>query len=126
MKDHVETYIQLRDLKDRINKEAREKVARIDAALDGMEAEMLAQMRTLGVESLRTDAGTAYKTIKRRTPVANWDAALAFIRENGLWQFLERRVSSGAITEYMNENGGEVPPGISIMEEQAVNIRRSN
>jgi hypothetical protein len=124
VKNHVETYVQLRDLKDRINKEAKEKVAQLTAAMDNLEAEMLEEMRRLGVESMRTEAGTAYKTIKRRTPVANWDAALDFIRQHGLWHFLERRVSSGAVTEYMTEHG-EVPPGIAIHEEQTVNIRRS-
>lgn len=126
MKDHVATYIQLRDLKERINKEAKEKVAQIDAVLDNMEAEMLEQMRALGVESLRTEAGTAYKTVKRFTPVGNWDAALDFIKTNQLWHFLERRVSSGAVTEYMNEHQGVVPPGINLREEQAINIRRSS
>jgi hypothetical protein len=124
VKNHVETYVQLRDLKERINKEAKDKVAQLQTVMDNLEAEMLEQMRSLGVESLRTEAGTVYKTITRRTPVANWDAALAFIREHGLWHFLERRVSKGAVTEYMTEHG-EVPPGIAIHEEQTVNIRRS-
>lgn len=124
MKEHVATYVQLRDLRDRISKEAKEKVAQIDDVLDKLEAEMLQTLQAMGVESMRTEAGTAFKTLKRRTPVANWDAALAFIQQNKLWHFLERRVSSAAVTEYMAEHGS-APPGIAVHEEQTINIRRS-
>lgn len=120
----VSKYIQVRDKKAEMKKEFDGKVAKIDAALDKIEAALLSYFNENGLESISTDAGTAYKTTRTSATVADWDASLTFIRDHELWHLLEHRVSKKAVEEFKAAND-DLPPGINWREEQVVNIRRA-
>lgn len=57
----------------------------------------------LGVESFKTEAGTAYKSIKTYARVSNWDQILEFIKSTDNWQMLEKRIAKRATIEVINE-----------------------
>jgi phosphopantetheine adenylyltransferase len=117
-------YIEARDKKKQIMDEAKERAAKIDAVLNKIEAVLLAQFEKLGTDSMKTPHGTAYKTVKSSYAVADWDATLDFIRSNGLWHILERRVAKAGVDAYKDETG-ELLPGLNARTEVAINIRRS-
>lgn len=121
----VERYVQLRDAKDKIAKEAKEKVAKLEAVMKKIEAILLQQFNEEGLENIRTAAGTAYKSTKTFASVKDWDAILAFVREHDLWQFLKHDVAKKAIEEYKEANDDELPPGVEWREEVTINVRRS-
>lgn len=120
----VETYIKLRDAKKSIDDAAKAKTAKLVALMDQIEAQLLADFDASGVESLRTGAGTAYKSLRTSATVADWPAAFGFIQANGLWDMLERRVSKEAVETYRQENGA-LPPGVNYNAAYVINIRRS-
>jgi len=119
----VAGYIKLRDRKTALKADYDAKVAKIDEVLDKIEAKLIAHFQETGLESIRTDAGTAYKTSRISAPVADWDALLAHILETENYQLLERRVSKKAVEEYKSAND-DLPPGVSWREEIVVNVRR--
>lgn len=120
----VARYVKLRDAKAKIVNEAKEKTAKIDEVLKKLEAFLLTHFQETGAEAVRTKAGTAYKSVKTSATVADWDQVLAFIRENEMWQMLERRVSKDAVQQFVEEHN-DLPPGVNWREEIAVNIRRA-
>lgn len=120
----VERYIALRDKKAKIVADAKEKVATIDDVLLKAEAAMLAEFKRIGVESVRTPHGTAYKSTKTSATVTDWQATLDFIKQTDAWYMLEKRVSKDAVKSYREEND-DIPPGINWREEISVNIRRT-
>lgn len=120
----VATYIQLRDIKADIANKAKAKIEKVDAQMDKIEGLLLAQFTSLGIDSVKTEKGTAFVTTKTGAKVADWDAALQFIVENEHWSMLERRVSKDFVAQYRQESGGDLPPGIDWFEERAVNVRR--
>lgn len=124
MEELVEKYIELRDVKAKLVAKHKEQLERVNGVLDRMEGALLTQFNELGMEAVRTKSGTAYKSTRVSTPVQDWDAALAFIREHELYNMLERRVSKQAVEQYKDEHG-DLPPGIGYREEVVVNIRRS-
>lgn len=124
METLVEKYVALRDKKAAMSTSYKEQVAVLDKALTSIEVALLSQFDALGVESVRTKAGTAYKTTRASATVADWDAVLDFVMKNDLWNMLERRVSKQAVEQYKDENG-DLPPGVNWREELVVNIRRS-
>jgi len=124
MNELVDTYIKLRDAKSQLAKQHKEKVAKIDGMIDKIEAALLEQMNTLGVESVRTEQGTAYKSTLTSATVADWDACLDFIKQNEAWEMLEKRVKKDYVTHYVEEKG-DLPPGVNIRTEVTVNVRRS-
>ena len=123
MEELVEKYIKLREVKTKLSNEYKAKVAKVDDIMDKIEAAILAQFNELGVESARTNAGTAYKQTRTSATVADWDAVLHFIQENDLYNMLERRVSKNAVEEYVQENGA-LPPGVNWRQEVVINVRQ--
>ena len=124
MEDLVAKYLKLREKKQEIQNEYKEKIAKIDACLTKFELAMLTMMDEGGMESVRTKHGTAYKTIQRKVSAADWDAVKDFVLTNDYWPLLERRVSKSAAEQWEAQTG-ELPPGLNVFSEVKVNIRRS-
>lgn len=120
----VDGYIQLRDKKAALKAKHEAELAPINAMMDKIETHLLAQMQEQGVTSYKTELGTAYTSTTTKANVADWDGLLGFVRENGLWQMLERRVSKTAVDEYVAANN-DLPPGVNFSSAVSVNIRRS-
>lgn len=119
----VKNYIALRDRKAEIKAEYDAKAAKIDDVLDKVEAKILEYFEQSGLESIRTDAGTAYKSTRNSATVGDWDSVLAHILETENYQLLEHRVSKKAVEEYRMANE-DLPPGVNWRSEVTVNVRR--
>lgn len=124
LEELVGKYVELRDKKKAIDDEAKSKTERITAVMDKIESILLLSFQTSGTESVRTAAGTAYKQTRTSAGVADWPAVLEFIKENQLWDMLERRVAKAVVEQYKEEHG-ELPPGVNYRSEVVVNVRRS-
>lgn len=124
LSDAVKLYIQLRDKKAELKAEYEAKVADIDEQLNKLEAKLLQVFNETGMDSVRTEFGTAYVTTRNSVSVADRDAFLSFIRETGDFSLLEVRPSRSAVPEFAAANG-EPPPGVTMRTERVVNIRRS-
>jgi len=122
--DLVHKYIVLRDKRDSIKNSVKEKVAAIDETLKLVENAMLAEFQRTGAESVRTPAGTAYKTVRTSATVGDWDAVLAFIQKNDAWYMLDKRVNKTGVEQYRQEHN-DLPPGVSWVEDLTINVRRS-
>jgi len=121
----VGKYIELRDKKSQIKAEYDAKVAKIDENLDKIEAHLLKTFDVAGMDSVKTEAGTAYTTTRASASVADKDIFLAHIKANDDWQLMEVRCSKTAVEQYKAVND-DLPPGVSWREERVVNIRRNS
>lgn len=121
----VETYIKLRDKKAELEAAHKHNVGPITEGMTKIEAALLAEMQKQGTSSVAVKGiGTAYTTTKTSVTMAEWDSYLEFIREQeDPYRFLDRKPNKTAVEEYMDEHQ-DVPPGINLRRELAVNIRR--
>lgn len=124
MKELVDRYIKLRDAKAQLKAKHTAELLPLEEMLAKIEAAILAHCNEQGLEAIRTEGGTAYKTVRTSASVADWDATLRFIRENELWHMLERRVSKDAVVQWREANG-DLPPGLNWREEITINVRRA-
>ena len=124
LSDLVAKYIELRDKKYELKHQYEFKAAKIDEVLDKIEAKLLETFDSAGMDSCKTEAGTAYASSFSTASVADPDAFLQFIVENEEWSLIERRASKTAVEQFIVANG-DVPPGINYRKERVVNIRRS-
>lgn len=120
----VEAYIKLRDRKAQIKAEYDGKVALVQEKIDKIEAVLLKAFQDTGMESVKTEAGTAYKTTRSTASVADRDVFMQYVVQNGEWPLLEVRCSKQAVEQYKAANE-ELPPGITWREEVVVNVRRT-
>lgn len=120
----VDRYVQLRDRKTELKTEYEKSVEQIDAAMTRIENFLLKHLNDSGSESVRTEAGTFFKSERTSATVADWDAALNFIRDNEHWAMLDKRVSKAFVVAYKEEHN-DLPPGINWRSEVTVNVRRA-
>ena len=76
-----------------------------------------------GVTSFKTAHGTAFVTTNDYANVADWDAVLAFVKENEAYDMLEKRVSKNAVRGYIDEHK-TVPSGVNYGTRIDVNVRK--
>lgn len=99
--------------------------AALEADQDKLKQLMLAILNQTGAESIRTEHGTAYRTMKVKPSAADWSAIYAWIMADPeRFELLEKRVKATFVKQFMEENNGAAPPGINVLREYEVSVRR--
>lgn len=121
----VATYIKLRDRRAKRKAEYEAADAADKEKQEKIEAYLLKEFNESGIDSIKTEFGTAYKSTRTSATVADWDAFFTqYVVPNQAWEMLERRVNKTAVEQFKAANE-DLPPGINWSETQVVNIRRS-
>lgn len=122
----VERYVKLRDRKTELKGEYEKSVAAIDQAMERIENFLLKQLNDSKAESVRTKAGTFFKSLRYSATCADWDNVWAWVQEDPETRaaMLEKRVSKAFVEAYEAEHN-DLPPGVNVRKETVVNVRRS-
>lgn len=125
LSDAVSLYIKMRDKKAQMKAEFDASVAPLNEKMEKLEAKLLDVFNKTGMDSVKTEFGTAYTTTRVTASVADREIFMTHVRENDDWALLEVRASKAAVEQY-RENNNDLPPGVSMREERVVNVRRSS
>jgi len=120
----VKTHQKVKTKRAQLAAEFKEK----DDALKEKEAKLKAAMNEFcsdnGVESVRTNAGTFYRTVKTRYWTSDWSSMHEFILEHQAPDLLEKRVNQGNMKQFLEENPDVVPVGLNVDSEYVVTVRK--
>lgn len=125
LSEAVSLYIKLRDQKAQMKADFEASVAPLTEKMDKLEAKLLEVFNQTGMDSVKTEFGTAYATVRTTASIADRDAFMDFVKAHEEWALLEVRVSKTAVEQFRSANDDELPPGVNVREERVVNIRRS-
>lgn len=121
----LKIYVSLRDRRAQRKNEYTAADAGDKAKQDKIEMEFLQRFDTRGIDNVSTrGVGTAYRSTRTSATVADFDALLEYVKEQGAWELLEKRVSKTAVEQHVQVND-ELPPGVNWRETYTVNIKRS-
>jgi len=148
-------YVELRDEVKAISERHAAELAPYTEQMDKIEAWLLANLNQDGVDSYKTSAGTAYKTvsmsarmedkvpfleaiyrgiaqrIREALPIGDKEWApeavdlLTQIIAESDWSLTDIRVNKTGVKEFMEMNANAVPPGVAVESFTKVNIRRA-
>jgi hypothetical protein len=122
----VKLYIQLRNQLDAARKEYQEIEKDFKQKLEDIQFEILNISDELGVDSLKTEFGTAYRTVKSSYRIISWEDYLDWAEKNGALHTLQKRVTKTAVDEIVQEDlNGELPPGLDLYSEVTINVRKN-
>jgi phage host-nuclease inhibitor protein Gam len=125
LSEAVSLYIRLRDKKAEMKADFDASVAPLNEKMDKLEAKLLDVFNKTGMDSVKTENGTAYTTVRTSASIADREAFMDFVKANEEWSLLEVRASKTAVEQFRESNNDELPPGVNIRSERVVNIRRS-
>jgi len=107
--------------------ERRREYKSVEKSLKGTLEEISMWLRDkaddLGVDSFKTESGTAYRVTKTKYTVGDWQVFSNWVIENEMLQCLEKRPAKLAVQEVLEETG-ELPPGLEVFSEIDMQIRK--
>jgi len=118
------TYVKIRDKRSELKKVWEAEDLKLKDQLETIESFFLQTLQDLGVESARTKHGTIYRSLDVKPSCEDWNAFYAWIAENEAFDALERRVKKSFITQFMEDNKDELPPGITVVKEYIAKVLR--
>ena len=125
MEELVKTYLTIRNERDRIEAEYKDRDQALKAEMSVLEQAMLSGCNEMKVESLRTNSGTIIKSLKERYTCSDRDNFNKFVLEHGAVELFEARLHQGNFKEFMAERHGDgLPPGVNVMREFAITVRK--
>lgn len=120
----IAAYRRLREKKAMMEAEHKEKMGPINLKISQLESALLNKMEIDGVQSYKTDSGTAYKAVRTKISCPDKSAFMDFVKEHNLFELLEVRPLKSAVEEY-KAGRGVLPPGVDYNEEVTLNFRKA-
>jgi hypothetical protein len=121
----VRVYIKMRKARDAINAEFNKKIEDIEGQMEQVKRALADHCKTKNVESVRTESGLFYRTIKRRYWTNDWESMGRFVVENNIPEVYEKRLHQGNIQEFLDQNPDKLPPGLNVDSEYVITVRKN-
>lgn len=120
----VDQYVALRDKIKKLDDEHKEKMKPYREVLEKLNGVLLEHLNQIGGDSVRTEAGTVYRTAKKSASLADADAFMRFVIGNEAWDLLDRKANVTAVADFIEENNA-APPGVNFSTAFVVGVRRA-
>ena len=144
----VEKYIQLRDDKAVLAEKHKAEMEPFNQQMEVIEKWLLQEMDRIGADSIKTDAGTPYKSVAKSVKMVDSESFKQFVFADAInhitgimgqdyeklvketlltdikWDIVNFQPGKKGIIDYTAETG-HLPPGIDMSSFITVNIRRS-
>ena len=121
----IEKYVEIRDNLAEKRREFKKIEVDIKSDLEKIEVEILEFQNKIGVTSISSTVGTAYKIKKEYYAMKDWNKFIEFVVNTKNYQMLEKRVAKIATKEVLTEK--DLAPaeiGVDYSSEYCIQIRK--
>lgn len=123
--DLIEEFLRLRDGKKLAEEKMKEWMhANYSARMDQIEAILMDCLNNLNADSLKTEVGTAFKRVETSVTVASPADFQRHVIGTEEWELIDFRANKTAVKSYVEEHGGELPPGVNMTQTTVISVRR--
>lgn len=119
----VAKYVTLRDSLTEWSRKKDAEEQKRKKKLEEIEMWLLQQSEALGVDSFKTEYGTAYKSMEEHYRIQDWNQVLEYVKRTDNFQVFQKRVTKTAVKEIQTETG-ELPDGLDYFTEFKMHVRR--
>jgi hypothetical protein len=121
----VKTYLTIRNEREKIEAEWKAQDREFENELKMIEQTLMVVCNDSNAKSIRTDSGTVFRRLNERYTVADGDLFRKFVMENEVPELFESRIAQSRFKEFIAERADEgLPPGVNVMREFAVVVRK--
>lgn len=123
----VEAYLAVRNERERLLREYEAQDAKLKDDLKKIEAVLLDVCNTINADSIKTSLGTVMRKLNERYFCSDWDNFRKFVLENEALELFEKRIHQGNFKQFMEGHEGDgLPPGVNVMREYGVTVRKAS
>jgi hypothetical protein len=123
----VEAYLNLRTQRELLQQKYEAEDALLKEDMMKLETAMLEVCNSINADSIKTSHGTVMRKINERFFCQDWDGFYKYVLDNEAVQLLERRIHQGNFKQHLKDIEGDgLPPGVNVMREFGVTVRRAN
>lgn len=146
----VAVYRKIREHKSKITREHKDAVGELDEQMKAVSVEIHKTLDHMGLESVKTESGTAFKTTKDFVNVQEIEEFRTFLSTEAAkevcesfshmgidpegmsltilevfpWHYFTKAISKEAVKSFMKENEGRAPDGVGYDQQIEVQIRK--
>jgi len=120
----VKVFVKMRDKKAELTAEFKAADDALQFQMDTVKRALLDYCKDNGVESVRTDAGMFYRTVRSKYWTNDWERMGAFIVDNKCPDLLEKRIHQGNMQAFLQDNPDLRPEGLSIDSEYTITVKK--
>ena len=91
-----------------------------------IKTELLDYLKENDLKSVKTEAGTFYKTVKTRYWTSDWEEMHKFVLEHEVPEFMEKRLNQANVKAFLEENPDIVPKGLNVDSEYTIVVRKKS
>lgn len=117
-------YIKIRDKRAQMSAAFKKEDDELKAQQDKIKRALLDYCKEQDVESVRTNAGLFYRTVKKRYWTSDWEAMHRFILEHEVPEFLSKSLNQTSVKQFLEENPDLLPQGLNVDSEYAISVRK--
>lgn len=123
----VDAYLAIRGERERLLHEYEANDARLKEDLAKIEAALLGVCNEINADSIKTTNGTVIRKLNERFYCSDWDNFRKYVLENEAVELLERRIHQSNFKQHLSETEQDgLPPGVNVMREFGITIRKAS
>jgi hypothetical protein len=116
-------YVALRDKMKVANDAHKAKMAPANEMLERFEGYMIQRLMDVGADSVKTPAGTVYKTVKKSATISDGDHFREYVIDNEAWHLADWRANPVEVAGHIAKYEAP-PPGVNYTTITEVGVRR--
>ena len=121
----VSAYIKIRDKRAELKKQYDLADAELLEKQNTCQNALLEILKGAGGDSIKTQFGTATRTVKTRYWTTDWQSMYDFIKTEDAPYLLEQRIHQGNIKKFLEEHPDREPMNLNLDSSYAITVRRA-
>lgn len=123
----VQAYLAIRSEREKILREYEAKDAKLVEDMKKLEGVLLDVCNTINADSIKTSVGTVMRKLNERFYCNDWDNFKKFVLEHEALELFEKRIHQSNFKQFLEANESDgLPPGVSVMREFGITVRKSS
>jgi len=119
------TYLKIKAKRSEIKAEFDQQDGELKEKMDRIKRALLDYCKANEVESVRTESGLFYRTLKTKYWTSDWESMYKFVLENNAPELFAKSLNQTNVKQFIEENPDKIPAGLNIDSEYQVSVRKS-
>ena len=120
----TKVYLKIKVRRNELSRQFKDEDGDLKEQQETIKRALLDHCKEHNVESVRTREGLFYRSVRTRYWTSDWESMYRFVHENGVPEFLEKRLNQGNVKQFLEENPECVPQGLIVDSEYAISVRK--